>query len=319
LSTRRLTAGRWVAVIWCVARSTSSMLPGAARVRLAAAVTSRCFCHPDTRKPIRSTSSTLLAAFVVSRTAASRSVAGMLCGARSRSAAASGGDSTALGPSSPEANSRSRTVCGGSSGGGVMACLADAVAIRVTGRPKATSGGCRKSIVWGIRAIGNDPRTASAAANRSLPAWLAVMAQVPALIAVAVRPETVHTSGVSEVKDTASFDVADADRVTRLSASAPLGGGKLIVWVIFWTGKDLVTESAGAYQPLPGWEAMMQVPAEAPATAPETVHTRRFCELYDTARPVGQSARVNCRDHDDAVRTTGTPTVVPGTGPDEIR
>jgi hypothetical protein len=41
------------------------------------------------------------------------------------------------------------------------------------------------------------------------------MAHVPALTVVAVLPETVHTPGVSEVNDTASFDVADADRATR--------------------------------------------------------------------------------------------------------
>ena len=32
---------------------------------------------------------------------------------------------------------------------------------------------------------------------------------------VAVRPETVHTPGAAEANDTARFDVADADSVTR--------------------------------------------------------------------------------------------------------
>ena len=38
------------------------------------------------------------------------------------------------------------------------------MAISVTGRPKATSCGGRKSIVWGIRATENDFRIDSAAA-----------------------------------------------------------------------------------------------------------------------------------------------------------
>ena len=62
---------------------------------------------------------------------------------------------------------------------------------------------------------GNDLLTGSAAAYRSSPAWLAVMVQVPAVMAVALLPETVQTRGVSELKDTASFDVADADRAIR--------------------------------------------------------------------------------------------------------
>ena len=50
--------------------------------------------------------------------------------------------------------------------------------------------------------------------------------------------------------------------------------------------------------------------------APETVHTRWVCELYDTARPVGEIGSSNSV-HDDAVKTTGTPTVAPGTAPEQ--
>ncbi len=59
------------------------------------------------------------------------------------------------------------------------------------------------------------------------------------------------------------------------------GGEKEIVCGIFWTGKDPVTRSAGAYWPSPGWEAMMmQAPAAAAATvAPETVHTSGVLEV----------------------------------------
>jgi len=40
------------------------------------------------------------------------------------------------------------------------------------------------------------------------------MVQVPAAIAVTVAPETEHTAGVSEPNDTASPEVALADRGT---------------------------------------------------------------------------------------------------------
>ena len=95
-------------------------------------------------------------------------------------------------------------------------------------------------------------------------------------MAVALLPETVHTPGVSERNDTASFEVADADRVIRLDGlRRPRGGVKLIVCGIFWTAKDRVTGVAGAYLSSPGWEAVMvQVPAVAGVTLmPETVHT----------------------------------------------
>ena len=78
----------------------------------------------------------------------------------------------------------------------------------------ALAGGV-KLIVCGIFWTGNDLLTGLAAAYRSSPAWEAVIVQVPALAGVSVEPEMVHTPGVSEVNDTASFDVADADRAIR--------------------------------------------------------------------------------------------------------
>ena len=56
-------------------------------------------------------------------------------------------------------------------------------------------------------------------------------------------------------------------------------------------------------------------PVHGTTVAPETVHTRWFREVYDTARPVGESLPLV---RDDAVRTIGTPTVVPGTGSNKI-
>jgi hypothetical protein len=56
---------------------------------------------------------------------------------------------------------------------------------------------------------------------------------------------------------------------------------KLIVCVIFWTGKDPATGSAGAYLSSPGWEAVTaQVPALAAVSVePETVHTSVLSEV----------------------------------------
>src|SRR5689334_12871210 len=84
-----------------------------------------------------------------------------------------------------------------------------------------------------------------AAAKRSSPAWEAVTAQVPTAIAVTVSPETVHTEGVSERKDTTSPEVADADRVPDWPTTAARGCAKAIACGVFptttlprWTGKD---------------------------------------------------------------------------------
>ena len=60
-------------------------------------------------------------------------------------------------------------------------------------------------------------------------------------------------------------------------------------------------------------------PVRGTTVAPETVHTRRFCEVYDTIRRVGESGPSYAGVPDDAVKTTGTPTVTPVTGPNEIR
>ena len=52
--------------------------------------------------------------------------------------------------------------------------------------------------------------------------------------------------------------------------------------------------------------------------APETVHTCWFRELNDTVRLVGELDASNTSVDDAAVKTTGTPTVAPGTLSNEI-
>jgi hypothetical protein len=109
--------------------------------------------------------------------------------------------------------------------------------------------------------------------------------------------------------------------VTGWPIVALAGGVKEMVCGARATGNTCVTGLAGRYWALPGWEAVItHWPAvQGTTVAPETVHTRGYRELYDTGRPVGESGPSNTRVHDDAVKTTGTPTVAPGTGPNEIR
>src|SRR5690349_10673452 len=77
LSTRRLTAGRWVAVIWCVARSTSFDAARSGHGAPGGGDDLTVFLPPRYQeKPIGSAFSRPSAAPVVSRTAAVRSAVG---------------------------------------------------------------------------------------------------------------------------------------------------------------------------------------------------------------------------------------------------
>ena len=116
-----------------------------------------------------------------------------------------------------------------------MAVVPLAVVAVALGRPWTAKDRCRSR----------------AAAKRSSPAWEAVTAQVPTAIAVTVSPETVHTEGVSERKDTTSPEVADADREATWPTALADGCAKAIVCEVFlttvlWIGKDRETSDAGA-------------------------------------------------------------------------
>ena len=91
----------------------------------------------------------------------------------------------------------------------------------------------------------------------------------------AFEPETVHISGVSEVKLTASPELAVATRFTVSPARCALIGWKSMVCAFRPTVKLRVTGVAAAYWPLPACEAMIpQVPAATiVAVVPDTVHT----------------------------------------------
>src|SRR6266496_1573217 len=121
-----------------------------------------------------------------------------------------------------------------------------------------------------------------------------------------VRPDTVHTGGVSEANDTTSPDVADADRVTGTPTWAAGGWLKVIVCDLWpaWTGNERATSRAAAKIALPPCEAVItHAPAVTVLTVePDTVHTSGVSEANDTTSPGAA----------DADKVTGTPTWAAG-------
>ena len=114
------------------------------------------------------------------------------------------------------------------------------LADRGTTWPTAAADGCPKMIACDVFWPGSGlclavaaggrgrrrPAARGAAAKRSSPAWEAVTVQVPTAAGVTVAPETVHTDGVSELNDTASPEVAEADRGAVWPAAAVGGCSK---------------------------------------------------------------------------------------------
>src|SRR5437762_14376277 len=82
------------------------------------------------------------------------------------------------------------------------------------------------------------------------------MVQVPGATVVAVERATVHTAAVSEVNDTGSSEVADADRVTESFTLAGAGWSKVIVCPAF-TVNERCTSKIGRASCREGGEAVM--------------------------------------------------------------
>ena len=100
-------------------------------------------------------------------------------------------------------------------------------------------------IVWSPLLTVNDCCTWGAAFQLALPAWLALIVQVPTVTKVTVVPEMVQTLVVAEVKATVRPEEAVALSVSgpsskRLSASAV----KVIVWFPLLIGNDCCTWGA---------------------------------------------------------------------------
>src|SRR5205823_839585 len=115
--------------------------------------------------------------------------------------------------------------------------------VNVTGSPEGSavacsgtcvraglSGGWVKLIFCPFFVTVNDCLTGVAAAQVSSPSWVAVMAQVPPVTVVVVKPDaaapdTVHTCWVLELNETRSFELAVAVKanwvLTATSGSGP--------------------------------------------------------------------------------------------------
>src|SRR5215469_8684544 len=129
-----------------------------------------------------------------------------------------------------------------------------------------------------------------------------MITHVPRDVVVTVDPDRVHTSGVSEVNDTGSREVADADKVTGVPTSASGGHANLISCLFrpALTGNEPATSGAAALYLLPPCEAVTtHVPGAAVTTVdPDTAHTSGVSEVNDTGS----------REVADAGKVTGSPT-----------
>jgi hypothetical protein len=124
----------------------------------------------------------------------------------------------------------------------------------------------------------------------ALPAWLAVMEQLPVVTSVSVLPLTVQTAGVLEAKLTGRLELAVAESAGGAVPRVRLPGLlKEITWACgaFDTVMATVTAGAAAVVALPAWLALMeQVPAVTKASVlPLTVHTLGVLDVKLTARP----------------------------------
>jgi hypothetical protein len=170
----------------------------------------------------------------------------------------------------------------------VTARAEEAVALTVTGPwSKRLSASAAKVIVWLPLLIVKPRCTCMAAFQLVLPAWSALIVQVPTVTKVTVVPDTVQTLVVADVMVTASPEEAVALTVTgpwskRLSASA----AKVIVWLPLLIVKPCWTWDAAFQLALPAWSALMvQVPTVTKVTVvPETVQTLVVAEVKATVR-----------------------------------
>jgi len=118
------------------------------------------------------------------------------------------------------------------------------------------------------------------------------MEQVPKLTSLTVAPETVHTSGVVEVKLTGRPELTVALTVNGAVPNEGLNGWlesvpKAMVWIPCVTWKLWMTGVAAVQLVLPGWVAwMVQAPRETSVTVdPDIVQTAEVVEAKPTGSP----------------------------------
>lgn len=156
------------------------------------------------------------------------------------------------------------------------------------GVPKAWLPGELKLMVWAAGATLKVWLTGVAADVVLLPAWVAVIVQLPAVNSVRVVPLTVHTAGVVDVSVTVRPVLALATRAGVATPRVWLPGDvKLMLCVTADTEKLRDTGVAAVKLALPGWLAStVQVPADTRVSVvPLTVHTEGVVDVKTTARP----------------------------------
>jgi len=121
-----------------------------------------------------------------------------------------------------------------------------------------------------------------------LPAWAAVMVQVPTASRVTVEPETVQNEAFAEVKLTGRPD--DAVALTTNGAAPMFWSGSaanVMDCVAIAMAKLCETAVAAVYPPLPAWVAAIpQVPTASRVTVlPETEQIDGVVEAKLTGRP----------------------------------
>lgn len=130
--------------------------------------------------------------------------------------------------------------------------------------------------------------TGTAAATRALPAWLALMVQVPTATRVRLVPLVVHTAGVVDANETSRPRLEVAARagaaVPRVWLPGPV---KVMVCTAGATLNERTTGAAAENTVLPAWLAVtLQLPTLMRlSTVPLTVQTVGVVELKLTARP----------------------------------
>ena len=160
--------------------------------------------------------------------------------------------------------------------------------------PSVCVAGAAKLMVWLVSAAGETVKlrlTGLAAPKLALPAWLAVMEQVPAASKVKVLPLTLHTEGVVDASCTVKPEVALADKAGGVVPSVCVAGAaKLMVWLVSAAGETVKLRLTGLAAPklaLPAWLAVMeQVPAASKVKVlPLTLHTEGVVDASCTVRP----------------------------------
>lgn len=183
----------------------------------------------------------------------------------------------------------------------LTAQVAGVAVVRVTGRPDVAVAvavptpdieiepGRLMLMAWERLRIVALALTGVAAFQDVLPAWLAVMVQVPPISGVTVVPDTEQTVGVSETSVTGRPELDDAAAVMLPSVTVREVGvsDSDRIWVPLVMVALRIWVAAAFHEVLPAWLAWIeQVPASSGLTVlPETEQIVGVVEVSVTGRP----------------------------------